>query len=1220
MKLPCGCCSGIEVATPVPELSRPGLTAIPYRVGTYATFYETMLARLSSLYLDVAAPDGSGTTTRVRPLQRLTTRDNSDPSIALLDAWAVVADVLTFYEERIANEGYLPTAVERRSILELARLIGYKLRPGVAASVYLAFTVANGFQGVIPAGTRAQSVPAAGQTAQYFETSIDLDARDTWNAIKARTRRPQVITLLADPGTDAATRETVYLDGISTNLKQNDALLFVLGERPGGSQVLRFAKTVNVQADDQETEVVLQEPLSLFANLKAALQRFKDEADSIFSESDIAASVKALLEPFFPGNPDSLQAGDIPAALVRLVPQIEAKHDVAVRRKFSRLEPWLADLLDVLQSFRGALQTGFALVPGDQIEGETPAPEKATPPQPNISAASALGRLLAIVNHVALPQSVQPANSQRLPRSVSQAFARQTDIAPRLLTAFYPTIKNTIYSAWSGTETPESRVTVHAFRVKASLFPGTYSGQTTLTQTSTNPNQYTATFTPPTLQNSWGDLAAQPQSGPVTALATVALDATYDKIVPGTWVAVVRPVIDSVSTAGPSVTTYHKVTAVQTLTRSTNPAPTATADGYTGKITLLTLNPPWLYELAKAANGGDAGSKKEFGDDLTTPRFLRETVVYAQSELLDLTDEPLDADVSGGAIDLDDVYSGLESGQWIVVSGERTDIPDTTGVTASELVMISSVKQGTRAPDAATNFPAGLIPFKAGAYTTDANRFGDRLVVGILQNPGHLTLDPPDFSNQMYSDQIELAPGLYANAYVPTAKELQGQFPDFAGLLLDPETGSPYRGGIIDPGRAKDGVLAWRISTQPVHTILTLANALAYSYDTPTVSINANVVHATHGQSTGEVLGDGDASQAFQSFSLHQTPLTYISAPTPDGAQSTLVARINEIQWSEAPNFVPLGPRDRSFVTQTDDSDQTTIIFGNGVHGTRVPTGTANVKATYRFGLGSSGNVDAQQISQLATHPLGAQGVINPTAATGGADRDSLDQARRNAPVAVMALDRLVSTDDYAQFARTYAGIGKAASARLSDGRRQLEHITIDGAGDIPIDRSSDLYRNLVQSLLQFGDPYIPLQVCIRKLQLLVISAAVQILQQYAWEDVQPQIRAALLDRFSFENRSLGQSAFLSEAITVMQGVPGVSYVNVDKFDAVSESVTASQLAGLAGSLKRKNHILAQLARLNPNFDPTTDSDPCDRVLPAELVFLTPDIPDTLILNPIGGS
>src|SRR5580704_8235451 len=104
-------------------------------------------------------------------LAALKTRDPADPSIALLDCWALVADVLTFYQERIANEGYLRTATERRSVLELANLIGYKLRPGVAATVYLAYTLDEDrsktppapTETTIPAGSRSQSVPGPGQ-------------------------------------------------------------------------------------------------------------------------------------------------------------------------------------------------------------------------------------------------------------------------------------------------------------------------------------------------------------------------------------------------------------------------------------------------------------------------------------------------------------------------------------------------------------------------------------------------------------------------------------------------------------------------------------------------------------------------------------------------------------------------------------------------------------------------------------------------------------------------------------------------------------------------------------------------------------------------------------------------------------------------------------------------------------------------------------------------
>src|ERR1700688_2703493 len=122
-----GCCSGISVATPAGEKNLPGLSAITYRTGTWATFRESMLARLSSS--DYPA------------LAYLKTRDTDDYSIALLDASSVVLDILTFYQERLANESYLRTATQPRSLTELSRLIGYVPAPGVSAQTYLAFTL-----------------------------------------------------------------------------------------------------------------------------------------------------------------------------------------------------------------------------------------------------------------------------------------------------------------------------------------------------------------------------------------------------------------------------------------------------------------------------------------------------------------------------------------------------------------------------------------------------------------------------------------------------------------------------------------------------------------------------------------------------------------------------------------------------------------------------------------------------------------------------------------------------------------------------------------------------------------------------------------------------------------------------------------------------------------------------------------------------------------------
>src|ERR1700756_1498908 len=216
----CGCCSGISVMTPQGQCNLPGLSSIVYRTGTWATFKESMLARLSSA--DYPA------------LAWLKTRDDDDFSIALLDATSVVLDILTFYQERLANESYLRTATQLRSLTELARLIGYQPAPGVAASPYLAFSLkaATGLPPnpetsaiTIPKGTQVQSVPAQGQKPQTFETSADILAKADWNALPVETGVPW-----KPPGTNG-----LYLSGTTTQLQLGDSLLILGVDRENWS-------------------------------------------------------------------------------------------------------------------------------------------------------------------------------------------------------------------------------------------------------------------------------------------------------------------------------------------------------------------------------------------------------------------------------------------------------------------------------------------------------------------------------------------------------------------------------------------------------------------------------------------------------------------------------------------------------------------------------------------------------------------------------------------------------------------------------------------------------------------------------------------------------------------------------------------------------------------------------------------------------------------------
>ena len=159
----CGCCAPNSPLTPVTIDNRPGLSAIAYRVGTFGSFRETMLDTIAG------TPE----------LANLTTRQSDDDAITLIDLWAALLDVITFYQERYANEVFLRTAQRPESLRRMARLLDYRPRPGVAAVADLAFTLDAGKTVQIPAGLRVQSVPAQGQQPQTFETlqAITADAR-----------------------------------------------------------------------------------------------------------------------------------------------------------------------------------------------------------------------------------------------------------------------------------------------------------------------------------------------------------------------------------------------------------------------------------------------------------------------------------------------------------------------------------------------------------------------------------------------------------------------------------------------------------------------------------------------------------------------------------------------------------------------------------------------------------------------------------------------------------------------------------------------------------------------------------------------------------------------------------------------------------------------------------------------------------------------------------
>ena len=102
--------------------------------------------------------------------------DPSDFGVALVEAFAYVGDITNYYIDRVANEAYLTTAIQRSSILKLASALNYTPAGFIQAQVDLEVTNSTDEQIVIPQGTQFMvTVPLSdtSSTNLLFSTPSD---------------------------------------------------------------------------------------------------------------------------------------------------------------------------------------------------------------------------------------------------------------------------------------------------------------------------------------------------------------------------------------------------------------------------------------------------------------------------------------------------------------------------------------------------------------------------------------------------------------------------------------------------------------------------------------------------------------------------------------------------------------------------------------------------------------------------------------------------------------------------------------------------------------------------------------------------------------------------------------------------------------------------------------------------------------------------------------
>ena len=988
----CGCCAGTSIQTPQLITNTPGQPAITYRTGSWATFKESMLARLSS----AAYP----------ALASLKTRDDDDFTIAFLDASAVMLDILSFYQERLANESYLRTAQQLQSLTALSQLIGYEPAPGVAASVYLAFTLKIALNApidptappiTIPAATQVQSVPAQGQTPQTFETSAPIPAKADWNALPVLAALPWV----------PSSASGMYLAGTATQLNPGDMIL-MLGERATDTSssdwTAMFLTSVTADTANSRTWITWLSPLP--------------SATSLTSTS----------------------------------PLLYAFRQRAALFGYNAIDPHMLD------------KTKLTLPASD--------------------------------------------------------FDSDGD--------------------WSG------------------LY---------LSSTIDLDSSYSKVAT-----NSWVALIQQTVSGGLSELEDEAPVLVFEKA---------RIARSGVASGVSDVNVSAAETIAQTVTTSIDLYQASTVTpisrsnfGIGAKITRITPDTTSDLDSYNA----------------------RTAMAFAQTDQLTAALQPLDYPLYGTLLDIQALRPDLVGATVVAVSGTAQKITLNAGIDSLEFV-----------PDDGST-PVGL-------------NHGDTFT---LIQPPPLPFNPdnsiPSWSTSVYALTLKVTD---ASGRTGTLQGASAGVPLYLSYfsLVAPASSDPEISECALVSPTVVGVIAPNCTTP--HTQFQLQNALENCYCRATATVNANVALATAGATVKEIMGNGSVATPNQSFTLRQSPLTYVQANTPNGYRSTLTVRANGMAWTEEPSLYEQPATAQVFAIQNQSDGTSDVLFGDGVEGATLPTGQNNIVATYRIGSGSAGNVAAGAITTLMQRPLGVSGVTNPQTAKGGADPESINNVRSNAPQTVLTLGRAVSITDYQNFAAIFSGIAKAYAIWIPSGTARGVFLTVAADGGVELDPTDPAMQNLVSALHTYGNPLVPISVQSFIETLFGFTADVMYDPSFDQPTVKAQIRSMLVTNYAFANRTFGQGISTDEIAADIQGVAGVTAVNVTGLTVIASS-TGGDLANLSGGFTVSNWnswMSSQVTVPRPWSDTSARICPYLPVasaqalpLPAEILVLDPD-PKSVVLG-----
>ena len=267
-------------------------------------------------------------------------------------------------------------------------------------------------------------------------------------------------------------------------------------------------------------------------------------------------------------------------------------------------------------------------------------------------------------------------------------------------------------------------------------------------------------------------------------------------------------------------------------------------------------------------------------------------------------------------------------------------------------------------------------------------------------------------------------------------------------------------------------------------------------------------------------------------------------------AHGTIRVEVQDQEWTEVLHFQESGGDSLHFQTDTDGLDHTRVFFGDGLRG-GVPPGGAQIAVDYLETLGAGGNLGSGLVSELL-NPIYKDGeqvaltVTNPVPATGGADRETLEHARKQAPAEVRSLWKAVTKEDYLALAEGFPGVAKAQVLDVNDCKNiryyQVNMAVAPDGGGPP----SSLLKQELSAFLE-SRKVITIEINLFDPVYRPVTVDAEV-YAYAGEDldlIRSRVEQSLDEFFAFERMAFGAPVRFSDLVAMLDGVRGVSHVHM---------------------------------------------------------------------------